>query len=164
MKRPTLFALALLCAVLVAHLLLIPYAYAPLTIDVALARFAHLPLASDQRIALVSRVMMFLPLGLLLAAAVAPRPGPRTAWPAFALASLLGCAWALALNFLQQWFPARTVTLSLVIMELTGVLVGALCWSALGPSLRRWWDRLAGGGRVTGSAVLGGSIDHHPDR
>ncbi len=56
---------------------------------------------------------MFVPLGALLAMWIAPQPRRPIDLPAFAVASLLGCLWAIGVNFAQLWFPARTVILNL---------------------------------------------------
>jgi hypothetical protein len=71
-----------------------PYAFSPLPFD-ELGRFELVPwvrLGSDQNVALVSRALMFVPLGLLLAAWVAPQPRRPFELPALLVAGLLaGC-------------------------------------------------------------------------
>jgi len=158
--RPHLLLLAAIYALLAAHLLFIPYAFESLSLDEALSRFAELrwaPLGSDQNVAIVSRAMMFAPLGLLLAAAVTPRPG-RFAWMALGVASIVGAAWSLAVNLAQLWFPARTVLPNLMVAQVAGVAGGAIAWAAFGARFRRWWQRLASGGSTTLRAALGGYV------
>lgn len=149
------------CALLVAHLLFLPYAFAPLTASEAAWRFARIRwdrLGSDQNVALVSRALMFLPLGALLTASAAPAPRRRLEWPAWIAACLLGTAWALGVNFAQLWFPGRTVNLNNVAAELAGVALGALLWSGLGRAGLSWWSRLASGGPVSVRAALDGYV------
>jgi len=157
--RSRLFPLAALYALLVAHLLFLPYAYQALPVDAALARFVATPwvdLGPDQNVALVARAMMFLPMGLLLAWAVAPHPRRSAELPAFVVATAGGTIWALGVNFLQEWFPARTVLLNLVAAELAGVTLGAAMWSFFGWQALQWSRRLARGGRLTLTAALTG--------
>jgi hypothetical protein len=102
MMRVRVGLLAVAYAALLAHLLFIPYAFSPLPFDEALRRFVDTPwlrLGSDQNVALVSRALMFLPLGILLAAWVAPRPERPIELPALLVAGLLGCLWAVVVNF-----------------------------------------------------------------
>ena len=111
MTRARIALLALAYAALVAHAL-IPYSYSPLSLDETWRRFAHvswLQLGSDQNVALISRALMFVPLGLLIAAWVAPRPGQRFELAARRVAGVLGCLCATAINVAQLWFPSRTV-------------------------------------------------------
>ncbi len=75
LKRSHIALAVLAYAALVAHLLFIPYAFAPLPFDEALRAFARIPwaqLGSDQNVALASRALMFAPLGALLAMWIAP--------------------------------------------------------------------------------------------
>ena len=148
-------------AVLVAHLLFIPYSFSPLPFDETLHDFAHLQwlhLGSDQNVALVSRGLMFVPVGLLLAALVAPQPRYRIELPALIVAGLLGCMWAMIVNFTQLWFPSRTVSLNDLATELFGVIGGGLLWSTLGAGAQRWWRQLASGGGVSMRAALSGYV------
>ena len=152
---------ALAYAALVAHLLFIPYLFSPLPFDETLRRFAHIPwlqLGSDQNVALASRGLMFVPLGLLLAAWVAPQPRRRIELPALLVAVLLGGLWAMGVNVAQLWFPTRTVSLNNLAAEFVGVIGGALLWSALGAIGLRWWRRLASGGRISLEAALSGYV------
>ncbi|MFP5462370.1 MAG: VanZ family protein [Gammaproteobacteria bacterium] len=153
--------LALLHAALVAHLLFIPYAYEPLPLAEALRRALAMPwlvLGIDQNVALVSRALMFLPLGLLLAAVLSPRAWGRARLPAALAAWVLGTGWGLAVNVAQLWFPGRTVSLNNLLAESVGVLVGALLWSGFGDRLRDWRRLVASGGPVSMRAALGAYV------
>lgn len=161
MKRSLAWALALADAVLVAHLLLIPYALTPIPFDEALRRAALVrwdALGSDQNVALASRALMFLPLGLLLTAACAPDTrGIRRCTGAVA-GLVLGVAWAVAVNFVQLWFPPRTVNLNNFAAETAGVAIGVVLWSGLGGQARHWWRRLTTGGHVSLRSALTGYV------
>jgi VanZ family protein len=153
--------LALIYAALLAHLLFIPYAFSPLPFDETLRRFMNIPwlqLGSDQNVALVSRALMFLPLGLLLAASVVPLPRQRFELAALIVASVLGCLWAMAVNFAQLWFPTRTVSLNNLVAEFLGVIGGALLWNVLGATALRWWQQLRAGGGISLQAALSGYV------
>jgi VanZ family protein len=152
---------ALAYAALVAHLLFIPYAFSPLPFREAFHRFAEirwLGLGSDQNVALVSRALMWLPLGVLLAAAVAPHRQRWIELPALLIGVVLGCSWAVAVNFTQIWFPGRTLSLNYLVAECSGVAVGALLWSVPSTSGLRWSRRFASGGRKSLEAALGGYV------
>jgi VanZ family protein len=159
--RARLALAALAYALLVAHLLFIPYVFSPLPLADTLRRFAAVPwlaLGPDQNVALASRALMFFPLGLLLAAWVAPRPRRRLEWPALLVSTLLGCVWATAVNVVQLWFPTRTVSLNNLAAEFAGVIGGGLTWSALGLAATNWWQRLASGGGGGVKAALTGYV------
>lgn len=161
MIRARIAFLALVYAALLAHLLFIPYAFSPLPYDETLRRFANIPwlqLGSDQNVALVSRALMFLPLGLLLAASVSPVPGQRIELAALIVASVLGCLWAMGVNFAQLWFPTRTVSLNNLVAEFLGVIGGAILWNALGGTALRWWRQLLSGGGISLKAALSGYV------
>ena len=148
-------------AVLIAHLLFIPYAFTPLDFDAALRRFAQIrwiELGSDQNVALVSRALMWFPLGLLIAAVVAPRPRRRIEVLALFVSVLLGSFWAVGVSFAQVWFPSRTVSLNNLTAEVCGVIIGALLWSTLGANALPWWRQLTAGGRKSMRAALGGYV------
>ncbi|HZP89014.1 MAG TPA: O-antigen ligase family protein [Burkholderiales bacterium] len=160
MKRSAFAVGAFAWAILVAHLLFIPYAFSPLPVATALARFADTPwmlLGSDQNVALVSRALMFLPLGVLLAGVVAPHPH-RFHPAAFMFAVVVACGWALAVNFAQLWFPTRTVSLNLIVAEACGVAAGGLLWTGWGAVTMDWRRRLTAGGHISLRAVLSGYV------
>lgn len=154
--------LALAYAVLAAHLLFIPYAYSPLGLAEAYARFADIAwdhLGADQNIALVSRALMFAPLGLLLAATVVPLRTPmRRRVAGLFMAGVLGCGIAVTINFAQVWFPARTINLNNVVAESFGVLAGALAWVAGAGPAAAWWRQVSHGGALGRHALLGGYV------
>jgi hypothetical protein len=161
MTRTHLGLAAIACAVLVAHLLFIPYAFAPLDTREAWDQFSALPwlkLGSDQNVALASRALMFAPLGLLLDAWISPRPRGGGALAAFAGATMAGGAIALGINFAQLWFPARTASFNNVVAELAGVTMGALAWAVLGAAALAWWRRLRIGGSRSFDAALAGYV------
>ena len=161
MTRTRIALWALAYAALLAHLLFIPYAYSPLPFDETLRRFAHIPwlqLGSDQNVALVSRALMFAPLGLLLAAWIAPQPWRGSEIPALLVAGLLGCLWAIGVNLAQLWFPSRTVSLNNLAAEFCGVIGGGLLWTTLGATGLRWRRQLLSGGGVSLSAALSGYV------
>ncbi len=161
MTRPHIALGALAYAALVAHLLFIPYSYSPLPFDETLRRFVQIPwlrLGSDQNVALASRGLMFFPLGLLLAAWVAPQPRRAIEFPALLVSVLLGCVWATVVSFVQLWFPTRTASLNNLVAEFVGVVAGAMLWSMLGATWLQWWRKLAFGGHISADAALTGYV------
>jgi VanZ family protein len=152
---------ALAYAALVAHLLFIPYALSPLPFGEALRRFTQIRwfhLGPDQNVALVSRGLMWLPLGTLLAAAIATHRRSRIELPGLVFGVLLGSGWAIAVNFAQLWFPERSFSLNNLVAEICGVAAGALVWSVPGTNGLRWWRRLTSGGLSSLEAALDGYV------
>lgn len=73
----------------------------------------------------LNNLLLFLPFGILLAAAVSGRPRM------FVIVGLAGTALACAIEVAQLFLPARTASLIDVVANLGGALLGALClWCA----------------------------------
>jgi len=66
------------------------------------------------------------------------RPSSWRDWPAAAPAVAVGAALAVALEFVQQFFPPRTVSLNDLAAETVGAAVGAGVWLAAGRRLTAW--------------------------
>jgi VanZ family protein len=149
--------LALGLAVLVVHGSLIPYSYRPLNFADAVQSFRNLswhdtaPL--EPRGDWVVTVLTYAALSFALMAAV--RVEWRAASAAFStLATALACGMlALALEFVQVYFPPRTVSLNDVVLAAVGSCLGPLCWLAVGPRLTDWARHLGSGGGVDSLAA-----------
>ncbi|MFL5258084.1 MAG: VanZ family protein [Rhodopila sp.] len=99
---------------------------------------------SDQRADWMGNLLMLVPYGFLVTAAIWPR---RTFWLkplAFVLALLLCLATVLVVKYLQLFFPPRTVTLNYVAAQMIGSLIGCvgfiLWYGRVAPALLRRHD------------------------
>jgi glycopeptide antibiotics resistance protein len=78
---------------------------------------------SDQRADWVGNLLMLIPFGFMVAAAIWPaRPARR--WPAGFAAILICIVTILAIKYLQLFFPPRTVTLNYILAQSLGAVIG----------------------------------------
>jgi len=84
-------------------------------------------------------------LGFLWAAAAWPRRGGLARVAAIVLAAAISAAIALGLEFVQQFFPPRTVSLNDLLAEGIGALVGIAVWALWGRTLTGLWAEVAAG-------------------
>ena len=130
---------------------LVPLDYKALPLDVALERFRHIPflhLGLESRADWVANGVLYAPLALLAA-----RLGGRLGLPAVlavGAAVLLCSALAVAVEFTQLFFPARTVSQNDILAEGLGSLLGA----AAAPFLGAWITRLGQAWRQGGQRLL----------
>jgi VanZ family protein len=146
------FALAALAfTALAIYGSLVPLRYEPLSWNDAIARFRQIPylqLDAGSRADWVSNILLFVPLGYLVAGALSVDTRSR-AWRALACmvvviaASLL----SIALEFTQLWFPDRTVSQNDIIAETWGAIGGALLWFVTGQATTAWIRRYTAAAR-----------------
>ena len=122
---------------------LVPLEFVPLHWDEARARFARIPyleLRVASRADWVANLLLFIPLAYLWAGALW-RCG-RTAWNALALSAvvLVGAALSVAIEFVQLYFPQRTVSINDIVAEAAGAVIGVLLWWSTGEPLLRWLE------------------------
>lgn len=111
---------------------LVPLDLQPLPWAQAVVQFRQIPwldLGVQSRADWIANGVLYLPLGALGALALAR-------WRLAGALAAVALAWALALavEFTQQWFPPRTVSLNDLLAEALGSVAGAL----LAPHLGRW--------------------------
>ncbi|MBX9965073.1 MAG: VanZ family protein [Burkholderiales bacterium] len=137
--------LAVICALCVAYGSLLPLDYQPVTLADALARFREIPylrLGAYARADWIANIVLYIPLGYLLRAAL--RTDSRIGSVAgdaatFALCALL----AVGLEFIQQSFPPRTVSLNDLLAEGIGSAIGIAAWRLAGARFDALWARAA---------------------
>lgn len=115
---------------------LVPYAWTPLPWDLAVARVAERMLSPSGELSRVDvgvNVLLFIPLAFLASGAVAAGRSPWRAWLWLPVWPLL----ALAIEFAQLAFPPRVTSLSDVLAESTGGVIGMLAWSVFGARFTR---------------------------
>ena len=119
---------------------LVPLEFQALPLSEAWQRFQrieYLALGVESRADWVANGVLYLPLGFLAARALRR---PLASWPTAAVAALaLGCTTAIAIEFAQLFFPARTVSQNDLIAEFAGAALGAM----LAPFATGWARRMA---------------------
>ena len=119
---------------------LVPLEFQALPLSEAWQRFQrieYLALGVESRADWVANGVLYLPLGFLAARALRR---PLASWPTAAIAALtLGCTTAIAIEFAQLFFPARTVSQNDLIAEFAGAALGAM----LAPFATGWALRIA---------------------
>lgn len=132
MHRALRMCVAAAYCLLIVYGSLVPLDFQPLPLDEAVDRFKNindLDINVHGRADLVANLLLYIPLGLLLAYSLAPR---RSSYVLCGLAVLVAAAAsagiAVGVEFLQLWFPARTVSLNDLRAEIVGGIVGALSY------------------------------------
>ncbi len=126
---------------------LVPLDFQLLPLDEAWRRFQQIPfleLGIESRADWVANGVLYLPLGFLAARALAG--AGRSGYGAVVASTLFGTVIAVAVEFTQLYFPARTVSQNDLIAEFIGTLLGALLAPVVAPWLTRLKQALAGGG------------------
>jgi glycopeptide antibiotics resistance protein len=144
--RSWLLIAAVFYLVFVIYGSLVPLRYQALPWDQAVARFLAMPylaLGIGSRADWVANLLLFIPLSFLWAGVFWPRrrPGWRlvVAPVLFFLAFGLSCA----IEFVQLYFPQRTVSINDVAAETVGAAIGIGLWWALGHHVTAWLQSLA---------------------
>ena len=101
---------------------------------------------SDQRADWTANLLMIVPLGFMLTAALWPRQSRAWRLPAALGALLLAVSYVLAVKFIQLWFP-RTVTINYITAQTIGATIGVLAYGLGHEQLRRAVGHLHLGGR-----------------
>ncbi|MGY6276606.1 VanZ family protein [Methylomonas sp. MgM2] len=112
---------------------LVPLDYKPLPYDQALTQFEnirYLNLGIDSRADWVANILLYIPLAFLFLANF--RPFLKTGFFSKVIISILTFAFcittAVAIEFFQQFFPPRTVSLNDLIAEAIGTGLGMVLW------------------------------------
>jgi VanZ family protein len=124
---------------------LVPLRFQAVPWDQALERFRSMPylaLGIGSRADWVSNILLFIPLCFLWSGVIWPQRRP--AWRIVAAAVVLGAAVALsvAIEFVQIFFPPRTVSLNDIVAEAAGAAIGIALWWTLGQRVLRWLQAL----------------------
>lgn len=138
--RTTLLVLAAAYLTLVVYGSLVPLQYRYIPLDQAIARFRDIPwleLGIGSRADWVANLLLFIPLSFLWLGALWPRrPGVR--FPLTLAIFLLAVMLSLGIEFIQLYFPQRTVSANDLLAESIGALVGVWAWWRWGVRLVDW--------------------------
>jgi len=124
---------------------LVPLRFKALPWDQALERFWSMPylaLGIGSRADWVSNILLFIPLCFLWSGVVWPQR--LKAWRALVACLVFAAALALsvAIEFVQLYFPQRTVSLNDIVAEAAGAAIGIGLWWAFGQHALRWLQAL----------------------
>jgi VanZ family protein len=138
---------------------LVPLDYRPLPLDQAIEQFQHvryLDLGVVSRADWIANILLYVPLAFLgCVALLGLRGAGPTALPGMAVVLAACLAVAMAVEFAQQWFAPRTVSLNDLIAETIGSLAGVLLWAGGGPRVAGLLSEFLRGGRASVVSVMG---------
>jgi VanZ family protein len=129
---------------------LLPFAYSPQPLSEAWRRFAAMPLldvGADGRADWLANLLLYAPLAFSW---ISAQSGLRTRTQRFmAAVSVVAALGALAvfIEFLQVFFPPRTVSWNDMLAEMLGALLGVLTWSVARTRIRDLHWAFGEGGR-----------------
>ena len=130
---------------------LIPFQFRSLPIAEAIDRFYRIPylhLGIQSRADFVANILLYIPLSFFLTGALCKKTYSLTIKYKATLLVLLLCSFiAGAIEFIQVFFPPRTVSLNDVIAEILGTIIGISFWYTIGGRLTRLWNAISTGGR-----------------
>jgi VanZ family protein len=157
-SRPSIFRFSACYLLLIVYGSLLPFHLNDLSFSAALANFRHIPLLElgvENRADLVANLLLYIPFGLLLCGSIAGANPGLMRLASGALVSLLAAATvALGVEFIQQFFTPRTVSLNDIFAELAGSVIGIVLWPIAGVRLVHLIRGIFRGGENARNAAL----------
>lgn len=148
--------LALGYAVLVVYGSLVPLDYHARPFEEALEAFVQTPylhLGIGNRSDLVANLLLFIPLSFLMMGALT-REDSGSRLLAALVAAAVTVVLSVGIEFVQLFFPPRTVSLNDVLAECAGGAAGVALWLAVGRRITEWWRGLVRADRPARLAAL----------
>jgi VanZ family protein len=146
-SRATYFLAALFFAGIAIYGSFVPWQFRSTDWQSALERFANAPylnLDVGSRADWVANILLFVPLGFLwMGVATLGKKSAGLKISAYLLVTSACAALSCTVEFLQIWFPPRTVSQNDVLAESLGGVVGGLAWLAVGEQLTGWFRAFA---------------------
>jgi VanZ family protein len=129
---------------------LVPLDYNPFPFDQALTKFKNIPfleLGIESRADWIANILLYIPLSFLLTGTLRTYLGKGFFYSIFLSVVVAGfcIATAVFIEFIQQFFPPRTVSLNDLLAESLGTLIGIMSWFLIGEKLQNYF-RLIGQG------------------
>ena len=141
-SKRTYITLSLCYLAFVVYGSLIPFQFHPIPIAEAIDRFYRIPylnLGIQSRADFVANILLFIPLSFFLMGVWFRQIRPRYVKVLDTLWVLSFCCFlAAVIEFLQIFFPARTVSLNDIIAETAGAGIGVVLWLWIGQRLTAW--------------------------
>ena len=141
-----LLLLGLSAAVGLVYASIVPLQFTQVSWDTAVQRFREIPwlnLDVYRRADWVANGIVAIPFGFLLAGA-ADKKRRLTVGYVLLLAAvmLFGLALIVGIEFLQIWFPPRTVSQNDILAGAIGAVLGPLLWPIFGRPLLQFWEKV----------------------
>ncbi|MBS3964743.1 MAG: VanZ family protein [Methylomonas sp.] len=137
---------------------LVPLEYRHVPFEQAVEQFSNirfLNLGIASRADWIANILLYIPLSALLLAAFEPRRANAAVKGIIALAVVVLClSTAAVVEFVQQYFPPRTVSINDLIAETLGTLLGVAAWFSVGGKVRGYWWQLASGNWLSVNAAI----------
>jgi len=157
-SRFSILALAIAYTLFVIYGSLVPLNFKPYSLREAFEAFSnirYLDLKIGNRADWVANILLFIPLAFFWSGVLWPARG-LVVRVLIALLVLIVCfGLSLAIEFVQLYFPPRTVSLNDIFAESIGAVVGVIAWCIFGRRLSEW---LAGWRSARGSLALSGRL------
>lgn len=139
---------------------LVPLDYQPFPYDFALEKFkniTYLDLGIESRADWIANILLYIPLSFLALGTF--RNPLKKGWlnkVIFTILVFLFClATAISVEFFQQFFPPRTVSLNDLIAETLGTVLGILLWFGMGEKFLGYFNQIGQGNWLSiKSAIL----------
>ena len=136
---------------------LVPLTYQPLPWSDALESFAnirYLNLGIESRSDWVANILLFVPLAWLTMGALCVDRGPiwSACWALAIAAACHGLSWSI--EFVQLFFPPRTVSVNDVVAETIGGAIDAVLWVVAGQAVTNWCRRVWAHSRATNAMPM----------
>lgn len=135
--------LALMYALVALFASLLPLNFTPMPLETAVQRFQAAlaePVQVDSKSDWASNIMLFIPLGYLMTAALAV-DRPRLRFLAALLVVVICGLFSASIEFTQLFFYPRVTSLNDIVAETIGGGLGALGWLTVGQTLTSWARR-----------------------
>ena len=157
-QDPRIAALTIAYLVFVVYGSLLPFELHPLAFAAAWAKFQHIPflhLGEGSRADWVANLVLYIPVGFLVCAWLAGQSRrPLVLAIGMSLSLLFLAALAVGVEFTQEFFPQRTVSLNDIYAECAGGALGTVLWPFIGMRLTRLARTILQGGRRARYAAL----------
>ena len=135
--RWTLAAAMWMTIALLIYASIVPLDFSPITFDAAIAKFQNTPwlnLQIERRADWVANALVVIPSAFFAMGAVDWGRPRRLAWMTMPATVFWLSAIVIAIEFLQLWFPTRTVSQNDIVAGIVGAVLGCCSWLIVG----RW--------------------------
>jgi VanZ family protein len=157
-NRSSIFWFAVGYLLLIVYGSLLPFHLTDLSFSAALANLRYIPLLElgvESRADLVANLLLYIPFGLLLCGSIAgANPGPALLATGALMSLLIAATVAVGVEFTQQFFAPRTVSLNDLFAELAGSIIGIVLWPVAGIRLVHLIQSIFRGGANARNAAL----------
>ena len=142
--------LMLVYGALVVYGSVVPLDFRPRPFEETLEAFARTPyltLGIRHRADLVANLLLFVPLTFAAMGALTRENAHGSRWLPAAVVAAGAAILSIGIEFVQLYFPPRTVSLNDILAECVGGAVGTGAWLLAGDRVTAWWRRLVSPGR-----------------